>query len=76
MLTGVPPVATVYTSIVSPTPEHVAVTLNVPKFVGHGALLLLNDTPKGAIGVGLTLNRVTEALFALLQPVPVFLQKE
>jgi hypothetical protein len=75
MLTAVPPVAAVYTSIVSPIPEHVAVTLNVPKFEGHGALLLLNDTPKGAIGVGLTAT-VGPEVPALLQPVIVFLQKE
>jgi hypothetical protein len=77
MLSAEPPVATLYTYIVSPTPEHVAVTLNVPKFEGHGALLLLNDRPKGSIGVGLTVTVVPAAPELLLQLVTtVFLQKE
>jgi hypothetical protein len=76
MLTTGPPVAALYTSIVSPTPEHVAVTLNVPKFEGHGALILLNDTPKGAIGVGLTVTVVPVVPKLLIQLDAIFLQKE
>ena len=67
--------ADVYTSIVSPIPEQVPITRNAPTDERH-ALVLLNDTEKGAIGLGVTtILTVAAALLEIQLAIDVFLQK-